>query len=91
MGMQIYVDYNSLLQNKFHEDYKSDYKLLQLFIEADKLGNREIILNKDDIKNYKLEIQRIANDSSKWPNRDISFWMYQYGYTKKLIKIRTVD
>ena len=91
MGMQIYVDYNSLLQNKFHEDYKSDYKLIQLFIEADKLGNREIILNKDDIKNYKLEIQRIANDSSKWPNRDISFWMYQYGYTKKLIKIRTVD
>ena len=91
MGMQVYVDYNSLMQNKFHEDYKSDYKLLQLFIEADKLGNREIILNKDDIKNYKLEIQQIANDSSKQFNRDISFWMYQYGYTKKLIKIRTVD
>ena len=91
MGMQVYIDYNSHLQNKFYEDYKSDYKILQLFIEADKLGNREIILNKDDIKNYKLEIQQIANDSSKQFNRDISFWMYQYGYTKKLIKIRTVD
>ena len=91
MGMQVYINYNSNQQYKFYNDYKSDYELLQLFIEADKLGNREIILNKDDIKNYKLEIQQIANDSSKQFNRDISFWMYQYGYTKKLIKIRTVD
>ncbi|WP_288621731.1 hypothetical protein [uncultured Brachyspira sp.] len=82
MGMQVYVDYNSRLQNKFHEDYKSDYKLLQLFIEADKLGNSEIILTKDDIENYKLQ---------EYPNINISFWMYQYGYTKKLIKIRVVD
>ncbi len=50
-----------------------------------------IILTKEDIENYKLEEQVLANNSSKWPNRDISFWMYQYGYTKKLIKIRTVD
>ena len=76
MGMQVYVDYNSLLQNKFHEDYKSDYKLLQLFIEADKLENSEIILTKDDIRNYKLEEQFISNNPSLWPNRDISFWMY---------------
>ncbi|WP_307972292.1 hypothetical protein [uncultured Brachyspira sp.] len=91
MGMQVYVDYNSHLQNKFHEYYKSDYKLLQLFIEADKLGNSEIILTKDDIENYKLEEQGLVNNPSKGINRFISFWMYQYGYTKKLIKIRTVD
>ena len=91
MGMQVYVDYNTHLQNKFHEYYKSDYKLLQLFIEADKLGNSEIILTKDDIENYKLEEQGLVNNPSKGINRFISFWMYQYGYTKKLIKIRTVD
>ena len=91
MGMQIYVDYNSRLQNKFHEDYKSDYELLQLFIEADKLENSEIILTKDDIRNYKLEEQGLVNNHSKGINRFISFWMYQYGYTKKLIKIRVVD
>ena len=91
MGMQIYVDYNSRLQNKFYEDYKSDYKLLQLFIEADKLGNSEIILTKDDIENYKLEEQGLVNNPSKGINRFISFWMYQYGYTKKLIKIQVVD
>ena len=91
MGMQVYVDYNTHLQNKFHEYYKSDYKLLQLFIEADKLGNSEIILTKDDIENYKLEEQGLVNNPSKGINRFISFWMYQYGYTKKLIKIRVID
>ena len=91
MLMQVYVDYNSHLQYKFHDDYKSDYKLLQLFIEADRLGNSEIILTKDDIKNYKLEEQFITNNPSEWANIDISFWMYQYGYTKKLIKIRAID
>lgn len=91
MGMQVYVDYNSHLQNKFYDEYKSDYKLLQLFIEADKLGNSEIVLTKDDIKNYKLEEQFIANNPSEWANRDISFWMYQYGYTKNLINIRVID
>lgn len=91
MGMQVYVDYNTHFQYKFHDDYKSDYKLLQLFIEADKLENSEIILTKDDIRNYKLEEQFLSNNPSLWPNIDISFWMYQYGYTKKLIKIRAVD
>ena len=41
-----------------------------------------IILTKDNIENYKLE---------EYPNMNISFWMYQYGYTKKLIKIGVVD
>ena len=91
MGMQVYVDYNSHLQNKFYNDYKSDYKLLQLFIEADKLGNSEIVLTKDDIKNYKLEKQALANKPDGYSNIYISLWMYKYGYTKKLIKIRTVD
>ena len=91
MGMQVYVDYNNHLQNKFHEDYKSDYKILQLFIEADKLGNSKIILTKEDIENYKLEEQALLNNPDGYPNIHISLWMYQYGYTKKLIKIRTVD
>ena len=50
-----------------------------------------IILTKDDIENYKLEGLYLANYPYKYPNMNISFWMYQYGYTKKLIKIRVVD
>ena len=50
-----------------------------------------IILTKEDIENYKLEGQYLGNYPSEYPNMNISFWMYQYGYTKKLIKIRTVD
>ena len=91
MGMQVYIDYDNHFKSSFYKDGKSDYKLLQLFIEADKLGNSEIILTKDDIKNLSLESHNIKNYSEELPNIYISNWMLYYGYTKKLILIRVED
>ncbi|TXJ21530.1 hypothetical protein EPJ79_10535 [Brachyspira aalborgi] len=91
MGMQVYIDYDNHFKSSFYKDGKSDYKLLQLFIEADKLGNSEIILTKEDIKNLSLESHNIKNYSEELPNIYISNWMLYYGYTKKLILIRVED
>ena len=91
MGMQVYIDYDNHFKSSFYKDGKSDYKLLQLFIEADKLGNSEIILTKEDIKNLSLESHNMKNYSEELPNIYISNWMLYYGYTKKLILIRVED
>ena len=91
MSLQFYNDYGNNFRKNFYHNGKSDERLLQLFIDADKNGLDEINLTYGDIIKYGLEAQTIQQSSNVWPNIFISQWMYHYGYTKKVIKLNIVN
>lgn len=79
----------------YEEVFKQNYpqrdsinNLISLFIEADRLNQKEIILTQKDIEDKRLQHHHIATSPEGYPNVFITTWMQYYGYTKNIIKIK---
>ena len=63
---------------------KNDYKLVQLFQDAEQNELNEIVLTEEEAKSF----SNLGIDSESGWKDSISEWMKYHGYTKDIIKIR---
>lgn len=88
MSFSALVKHNDYYQSYFITK-RSDKFLIEKFVEADKLGKKEIILTPEDYKKDRIlrNQGRLSSNPNGFPNRSISKWMQQYGYTKNYIEL----